>query len=384
MTETPIGSPARILYLMVDLPVGGAEIHLLNLVRNLDRNRFDPRVCCIGRSGPIGREIESEGIPVLELGKLKRGGFDREVLALLRTILRRDRISLLHSHLYHANLYGRLAALRVGIPAVCTVHNIYTRRKLHRNLVNRWLARHTARIIAVSSPVRDDVLRYDRVVPSNVVVIPNGVDVDGFDLSLTRQQARERLGIPKDRYVIGTLGRLEEQKGLPHLVEAIQLLSESGMLVFLLIAGSGREEGRLREMVARFGLEDSVRFLGMRRDVPEVHRAMDVFALPSLWEGLPIALLEAMASGLPVVATPVGGIPEVIRNGKNGLLVPPEDPVALAAALRRIRHDAVLAEVLGREGRETVRERYTHRRLAEHVMEVYRESLREPTVRDPG
>jgi glycosyltransferase involved in cell wall biosynthesis len=214
--------------------------------------------------------------------------------------------------------------------------------------------------------------------------VPNGVDIARFTSSMTRQQARERLGIKDDRYIIGTLGRLETQKGLPYLVEALRLLSESGSRAFLLVVGSGREEERLREMVSRFGLEVCVQFLGMRRDVPEIHRAMDVFVLPSLWEGLPIALLEAMASGLPVVATPVGGVPEVVKNGKNGLLVPTKDPVALAEALRKIRQDPLLAEELGREGRETVRERYSHRRVAEEVMEIYRESLRETPMWDSG
>lgn len=376
--------PVRILYLFVSLPVGGAEEHLLSLILNLNRERFFPMVCCIGKCGPIGEEIREAGIPVVELGKLDRGGFDWKIVTLLRDLLRQERIDLLHTHLYHPNMYGRLAAFREGIPVVCTVHNIYVRPKLHRRLINRWLAEKTARIIAVSSRVRDDILRYDRVQSSKVLVVPNGVEMARFAPSLTRQRARERLGITDDRYIIGTLGRLETQKGLPYLIEALRLLSESGNRAFLLIVGSGREEGRLREMVSRCGLEDCVQFLGMRRDVPEIHRVMDVFVLPSLWEGLPIALLEAMASGLPVVATPVGGIPEVIQNGKNGLLVPKEDPVALAEALLKIRQSPLWAEELGREGRETVRERYSHRRVAEHVMEIYRESLRENPVGDSG
>lgn len=376
--------PARILYVFVSLPVGGAEEHLLSLVHNLDRESFRPVVCCIGTGGPIGREIRDSGVPVVELGKMRTGRFDRRIVSSLRDLLRREKIDLLHSHLYHPNLYGRLAAFREGVPAVCTVHNIYVRPKLHRRLINRWLARNTARIIAVSTPVRDDILRYDRVDPSKVTVVPNGVDVARFTLAMTREQARERLGIADVPYVIGTLGRLEEQKGLPHLVEALRLLAEGGDGAFLLVAGSGRAEGRLREMISRLGLEARVRFLGVRRDVPEIHRAMDVFVLPSLWEGLPIALLEAMASGLPVVATPVGGIPDVVRDGTNGLLVPPADPVALAEALRRLRRDPSLGAELGRAGRETVRDRHSHRRVAEQVMTIYRESLRRTPGRSSG
>jgi glycosyltransferase involved in cell wall biosynthesis len=376
------GSPARLLYLIVDLPVGGAEIHLLNLIRNLDRNRYSPVVLCIGKNGPIGEEIEKEGVPVTELGLLRKGGGGRSIVKLLREFLRREKISLVHSHLYHANYFGRLAAFRERIPVVCTIHNTYASPKLHRRLVNRWLARRTARIIAVSAPVRGDILRYDGVDPSKVIVIPNGVEPGRFDLPLTRVEARERLGIPADHFLIGTVGRLEEQKGLQYLVDAVRILREGGKKAFLLVAGSGREEARLREQAIRGGIEDAVFFLGARTDVPELYRAMDVFALSSLWEGGPITLLEAMASGLPVVATPVGFVPEVVRDGVNGFLVPARDPAALANVLWRVREDPAMAEAAGREGRVTVRERYTHRHLAEKVMAVYGEVL--PDLSPPG
>jgi len=369
------GRPARLLYLIVDLPVGGAEIHLLNLIKHLDRDRYSPTVLCIGNNGPIGEEIAKEGVPVTELGLLRKGG-DPRIVKLLREFLRREKISLVHSHLYHANYYGRMAAFREGIPAVCTIHNTYARPKVHRRLINRWLARRTARIIAVSGPVRDDIIRYDGVDPSKVVVIPNGVDPGTFDIPLTRVEAREKIGIPAEHFLIGTVGRLEEQKGLQYLVDAVRMLREDGKQAFLLVAGSGREEMRLREQATRGGIENAVFFLGARRDVPELYRAMDVFALSSLWEGGPITLLEAMASGLPVVATPVGFVPEVVRDGVNGFIVPARDPVRLGIALWRVREDPVRAAQIGREGRETVRGRYTHRHLAEKVMVVYEEVLR--------
>jgi len=367
--------PARLLYLIVDLPVGGAEIQLLNLVRHLDRDRYSPVVLCIGKNGPIGEEIAKEGVPVTELGLLRKGGGDRRIVTLLREFLRREKISLVHSHLYHANYFGRLAAFRERIPAVCTIHNTYAHPKIHRRLINRWLARKTARIIAVSGPVREDIIRYDGVDPSKVVVIPNGVDPGRFDIPLTRVEARERLGIPAEHFLIGTVGRLEEQKGLRYLIDAVRMLRERGKNAFLLVAGSGREEVRLREQATRGGIEDAVFFLGARRDVPDLYRAMDVFALSSLWEGGPITLLEAMASGLPVVATPVGFVPEVVRDGVNGFLVPARDPAMLGEALWRVREDPVRAAEIGREGRETVRDRYTHRHLAEKVMAVYEEVL---------
>jgi glycosyltransferase involved in cell wall biosynthesis len=367
--------PARILYLIVTLPVGGAEEHLLSLVRNLDRARFSPLICCVGKSGPIGKEIEDAGGCVIELGRLERGGYDGEIVSLLRDVIRREKVSLVHSHLYHANLYGRLAAFREGVPVVCTISNTYVRPKVHRRIINWWLARRTHRIIAGSEAIRNDVVKYDCVLPEKVLVIPWGTDTEKFEVPLSRKEARRKLELPEEGFIVGTVGRLEEQKGQKFLLEAIGRLRRQGKELSLLLIGSGREEERLRETARREGVTEDVQFLGTRRDLPDLFRAMDAFVLSSLWEGLPIALLSAMASGLPIIATPVGGIPEVIRDGENGYLVPPRDAGALAETIWRVREDPIHATSCGAAALRTVREKYSHRRNAQRVMEVYEEVL---------
>jgi len=367
--------PVRVLYLIVDLTVGGAEDHLLSLARNLDRARFLPVVCCIGRKGTIGAEIEAAGVRVEELGKLRKGGFNREIVPLLRALIRRERIDLVHAHMYHANLYGRLAAFREGVPAVISVHNTYVRPKILRRVLNRWLARRTPFILAGSEAIRDDIARYDRVPPGKIRVVPYGVDVEKFDSVLSREEARGKLGLPGDRFLVGTVGRLEEQKGQKYLIDAAGRLSRDGRKVTLLIVGSGREEDRLRDQAVREGIGDAVLFLGTRRDLPELFRAMDVFAFPSLWEGFPIALLSAMAAGLPVIVTPVGGVPEVVKDGVNGLIVPAGDPAALAEAIWNAHENPVGASVLGRAAAATIRDRYSHRTTARRIMEVYDQVL---------
>jgi len=367
--------PVRVLYLIVDLTVGGAEDHLLSLARNLDRARFLPVVCCIGRKGTIGAEIEAAGVRVEELGKLRKGGFNREIVPLLRALIRRERIDLVHAHMYHANLYGRLAAFREGVPAVISVHNTYVRPKILRRVLNRWLARRTPFILAGSEAIRDDIARYDRVPPGKIRVVPYGVDVEKFDSVLSREEARGKLGLPGDRFLVGTVGRLEEQKGQKYLIDAAGRLSRDGRKVTLLIVGSGREEDRLRDQAVREGIGDAVLFLGTRRDLPELFRAMDVFAFPSLWEGFPIALLSAMAAGLPVIVTPVGGVPEVVKDGVNGLIVPAGDPAALAEAIWNAHENPVGASALGRAAAATIRDRYSHRTTARRIMEVYDQVL---------
>jgi len=367
--------PVNVLYVIVDLTVGGAEDHLLSLVRNLDRTRFLPAVCCIGRKGPIGAEIEAAGVQVEELGKLRKGGFDREIVPLLRSLIRRDRIDLVHSHMYHANLYGRLAAFREGVPAVISVHNTYVRPKILRRVLNGWLARRTPFILAGSEAIRDDIARYDGVPPGKIHVVPYGVDVEKFDSTLSRGEAREKLGLPKERFIVGTVGRLEEQKGQKYLIEAVGLLRRERKETTLALIGSGREEDRLREQAMRVGVGDAVLFLGTRRDLPDLFRAMDAFAFPSLWEGFPIALLSAMAAGLPVLVTPVGGVPEVVKDGFNGWVVPAGDPVALAEAIWRVHEDPVGASGLGGAAAATIRDNYSHRTTARRIMEIYEQVL---------
>jgi len=199
--------------------------------------------------------------------------------------------------------------------------------------------------------------------------------VEKFDSVLSREEARGKLGLPGDRFLVGTVGRLEEQKGQKYLIDAAGRLSRDGRKVTLLIVGSGREEDRLRDQAVREGIGDAVLFLGTRRDLPELFRAMDVFAFPSLWEGFPIALLSAMAAGLPVIVTPVGGVPEVVKDGVNGLIVPAGDPAALAEAIWNAHENPVGASALGRAAAATIRDRYSHRTTARRIMEVYDQVL---------
>ncbi len=236
----------RILHVIVDLPVGGAEEHLLSLVRNLGRDRFESTVCCIGRSGPIGKEMEAEGIRIVELGKLRKRGIRREDRCL--------------SCREYCGAGGSPWCIHICITPTCTAdslpsgkecqrsvrfHNTYIRSKRHRRFINWWLARRTPVIIAGSEAIKSDILRYDRVPPGIVRVIPYGVAVEKFDIPVARDEARKKLGLPTNRFYVGTVGRLEEQKGQRHLVDATARLRREGMEVSLILIGSGREEENL-------------------------------------------------------------------------------------------------------------------------------------------
>jgi len=366
---------ARILHLFVTLPVGGAENLLLSIVRRLDHGRFASVVCCIGKRGAIGDQLAAMDVPIMELRLMNKGGFDRRVVPALGELIRRQRIDLVHSHLYHANLYGRLAARKAGIPAVVSIHNTYGKPKLHRRIINWYLSRHTAAIIAGSEDIRRDVERYDHVSASRIVVIPNSVDLARSASTLSKVEARARLGLTEHDLVLGSIGRLEKQKGHRYLIEAMALLRRRGIVARLLLAGEGRERLALEALVASLGLEQQVVLLGTRNDLGDLFRAMDVFVMPSLWEGLSLVMLSAMAAGLPVVATSVGGVSQVLCDDEYGFTVPAGNAAALADKIAECLPDLRAAMAKGMKGARHVRDHYSDEAMVRRVEAVYEQAL---------
>lgn len=368
----------RLLHLITRLPIGGAERMLLGVLRNLDAQRFESVVCCIQDRGELADEAEAMGVPVLSLGLMNRGGYDRQVVPELRRIMREQRIDLVHTHLYHANLYGRLAARREGIPAVASVHNTYKRRKWYRHWINRYLARHTVAVTAGSADVERDLLEVDRLPKDKVVRLPNCIDLARVDTALTAAEAKQRLGFAGADRVIGTVGRVEEQKGQVFLLEAFarlrQLPGGDGNLK-LLVVGDGRLLPQLREAADRLGIADACRFPGNIVQLADVYRAIDIFVMPSLWEGLSLAMLEAMAAGLPMIATDVGGARDVLGDSQWGVLVPPRDADAIAAAVASLLANRPACAEMAAAGAERVRKHYSVTALTEQLSGIYRSAL---------
>jgi glycosyltransferase involved in cell wall biosynthesis len=363
----------RLLHLITRLPVGGAERLIADIVRKLDRGRYEPLVCCIQARGEIAAEIERSGVRVVCLERMKSRRFDWRAVGELARLLLRERIELVHSHLYHANLYGRLACLRARVPAVVSVHNTYTRPKLHRRLINRFLAVRTRRVIAVSDDIKRDLIRYDGIAPERIVVISNGVDFARLETPISRAQARAQLGIAAQTVAVGCVARLEEQKGHRFLLEAMALLTDLPLRLFII--GDGRLRAELEQRAASLGVAHATVFLGMRQDVPEILRALDIYAMPSLWEGLSIAMLEAMAAGLPVVATDVGGVHQVLGADEYGVRVPPACPGELAQAIRSLAASPERRAGLGMLGRTRALESFSLDAALLALTRVYDEAL---------
>lgn len=363
----------RILHVMTRLPVGGVEHQLLSVIRHYDRARIEPLVCCLSDTGAIGREIEAAGVEVIALNKLAHG-FRWSIITELKGIIKARRIEIVRTHQYHANFYGRLAAIWADAPCiVASVHNQYTRDlKPHRRLFNNLLARRTDALVAVSDAVKTDIIKYDRIAPRKVVVIPNGVDTDAT-IAGDRTTARAMLGIPADAILIGAIGRLTGQKGHAHLLEAFSTLPQTARL---LLIGDGPLEGSLRARTAELKIADRVIFAGTRRDIPDMLAAMDIYAMPSLWEGLSNALIEAMAAARPMVASAIPSFINMLDHGRDALLVAPSDACALGQALHKLIADPALSRSMGEAARKKAVEQYGIGSTVERYTSLYESILR--------
>jgi glycosyltransferase involved in cell wall biosynthesis len=361
----------RVLHLLTTMPVGGAEDLVAAIVRGLDPRWFTVAVATLGEPGPVGRELQAQGYEVVSLGLDIRHAATPRILGAVRGLLKGTRPDILHTHLYHPNFYGRLAALGLGLPGVvAAVHNSYTRVKIHRRVWNFLLGWAADRVLVGSAQVWQDVRRYDGVPPSRLLLLPYGIPTDELKSRLSREEARQRLGVAGS-LVLGAVGRLEEQKGHAHLLAALPELRREVPDLVLLLVGEGRQQEALTRQVRELGLEGTVRFLGLRRDLPEIFRALDLFVQPSLWEGLPLALLKAMGAGLPVVATRVSGSREAIVDGVNGCLVEPGDPEALGRAILKLHCQPETRRRLGEAARRTVAAKYSLAAMLKKLEELY-------------
>ena len=286
-------------------------------------------------------------------------------------VIYRHRVDLIHVNSYVPGNYARLAAALMQVPIVIDHWHGFTRFNRKRRFICRVLGRFTDLSLAVSQGVKDYLLEQIGLDPAKVRVVPNGVDVAAIDAARPGPLVRRELGLPEDAPVIGLVGRLDHWgKGHKELFTAMARTpgapSRPGP------HRRGRPSGCRDAAVGREpGTRRAVHFLGPRRDVPDLLNAMDIFVLPSYSEGVSLALLEAMAAGRPVIATAVGGLPEVVTDGDTGLLIPPRDADALAQALERLLADPAWARQLGANARDHVREHYSLERLGREINEIY-------------
>jgi len=329
----------NVLHVYQNSKTGGIQQQILNLLKSYDRELINPVFCCLGPRKELAAEIEALGVEVIALGYKRYSRFNPSIFFDLAKILREKNIQVIRTHKYRSNLYGRIAARLAHTPVVVSSeHNIYLDKELRfgRRLINRLLSRWTDRLVAVSEAIRQGVVQYDRVPEAKTMVIHNGAELGRFSGERKGKAVREEFGVAPDAPLLGLVGRLVPSKGIEYLLEAMELILSRHPSAKLAIVGEGALMEGLKAQAAALGVSESVIFTGNRRDVPDILDALDIFVLSSVKEGLPNSIIEAMASGLPIVSSDVGGVSELISHEETGLLVPPREPKALALAVKHL------------------------------------------------
>lgn len=361
-----------VLYLSSSSGPGGAEQMLCSLAASLDRTRFRP-IVGLFRPGWLKEQCEQQGIEthVFPVGGMLHGAW----ISACTRLVREERVALIHTHEFDANVHGTLVAAITGVPIVATVHGKhYYWTKFRRRVAYRFVSRF-ATMVAVSQNLKDFLGQKVGIDQTRIRVIYNGVNPSPEFLKGNILGYRAELGIPEGDQIVGVVGSLYPVKGHRFLIEAIpHVLAKFQRTTFLFI-GRGELELDLKEHVQKLGIEKKVLFLGLRQDVPRLLSLMDVFALPSLSEGLSMAILEAMTAGKPVVTTRVGGNSELVLHLETGVLVPPEDSRALAEGLERVLGDNALAQRMGLAGRRRAAQYFGLHTMVKNYEMLYQGSI---------
>ena len=376
--------PIRVLQLITSLERGGAENHLLALLTHADRQAFQLETAVLCGEGELVPVFREAGIPVHLLRSRTR--FDPLALRRLVKLLRDGNFDILHSHLFRADIYAGLAVAQLGDRRPLVVSTRHNDDRFFLNpfvgVIHYMVSAQQDLIIAISDHIaRFTVARGVRD-PGRVRRVYHGLEPP-VTRALERegQRIRAELGVGADDFLVGNVGRLALQKGQRHLIAAMPLLLQRVPRAHAVIAGGGDLEDYLRDLAEEAGVAERVHVLGPRKDVPALMHAIDVFAMPSIWEGFGLVLLEAMAAGRPIVASRVATIPEVVVDSETGLLVPAGDPQALADALAELADQPALAHQLGESGRERLRRQFSIDKMVGDTELLYRELLEERGAR---
>ena len=384
-----MSDPIRILRVIGRLNVGGPALHVAYLAAGLAERGYETTLV----AGSVARGedsmafvAESMGVPVIRLGAMHRDISpvrDAVAVARLARLIRKTRPHILHTHMAKAGAVGRLAALAAGParpPVVLhTFHGHVLRHYFDPvrtgafRVLERLLARSTTALVAVSPQVRDELVELGVAPRKRFAVVRLGIELaervateDG-----RRAESRRLLGIAPDRFVVGWIGRMTEVKRTDHALLAFRSLRDSGVDACLCLVGDGPDRPAIERRAHELGIMRDTLFLGFQQDVAPFYAAFDALLLPSISEGTPVSAIEALAAGRPVVATRVGGVPDVVRDGEDGLLAEPGAIGELSSALARLAQDPGLRERMGAAGRERVMRRYGVERLVEETDLLY-------------
>jgi glycosyltransferase involved in cell wall biosynthesis len=364
----------RVLHVTFNMGIGGTEQVIRQLVSGLDRETISSEILCIdGQVGAIGEQLQETGIPIVAVQR--RPGFDRSLIRIIRTRLRKGNFDVVHCHQYTPWVYGWFAALGLPVSVVFTEHGRFypDRYRYKAALVNQAMARTTRAMVAISEATRQALARYEFLPRSRIRVVYNGIAALQPDRD-RMAVLRAELGIPDQAFVMGTVSRMDPVKNQSMMLRAFHRFLQQCPEGWLLVVGDGAERESLQSLAGELGISERVTFTGSVSQ-PANHMAlMEVFLLSSFTEGTSMTLLEAMSLGIPAVATDVGGNPEIVREGLNGMLVPVDDEQAFAEAMIGLWQESETRSQLGQGARSRFDERFSREVMVNAYQEIYREA----------
>lgn len=367
----------KVMYVVHSLGTGGTEKLVCQLAESVKSFGDEAVICCLDYVGPWGEEMKRRGIAVFNVGR--KPGVDLGIIKKIKTIIREEKPDILHAHQYTPYFYSVLsAALSFPRPKlIFTEHGRHYPDKVRpkRAVFNQFANIFTDEIFGVSEFTKKSLVKYEKFPGKKIRVIYNGIKQEEFQGSIDIGQKKRSLGLQPDARIIGTVGRLCAVKNFGMLIKAFAEVKKEIKDVKLLIAGDGEIKEELTALAEGLDLKDDVFFLGKRQDAPELMKIFDVFALSSDLEGAALVLLETMASGVPVVATAVGGTPELVADGKTGILTPRGDYIRFSEAIVSILQNKEMQENMGEAGRQRVAEKFTFNKMQNAYMEAYQNCL---------
>lgn len=364
----------KIMFCIARLVIGGTEQQLLDFITEMDRSRYDVIVCPLVSGGGLFREFERANIPIVVVGRKHK--YDPFILWRLIKIIKQERVDILHTFLYTANFWGRIAGQLAGVPIIiASERGVDISKKRFHFFIDRIISPWTNLIITNAEWLKKFYTQNACINPDKFKIIHNGIKLDRFHVHVNEEHKKRELKIPSNYSVVCTIGRLHPLKGHQFLLQAAQKVLKSDNNVIFLIVGDGIMRNQLESLAEQLQIGDYVRFTGFRRDIGEILSITDVFAFPTLSEGLPNVLLEAMAMKKPIVATNIDGNREIIEDNVTGILVPPENSKQLADGILRLLRDRELAARLARSGHCKLEKDFAFDVMVQKIQNTYEELI---------
>lgn len=357
-----------VLFIIDTLDGGGAERVVVELAKALKTSRFTPVVCTTRNRGIYANELVEQGIELFCLSRKRR--YDIKGFFKLLKLLYRIKPKIVHTHMVGSNNLGRIAAILLRVPNIIAHEHAMPDRSVQQRVLDSILALKTRYIIACGEAVREALLKMEFLKRDKVIVVHNGIRLDNYGNGLEVIRTKTEMHLLSKK-IVGCIARLEPRKDIRNLLESATFVLERIPNAFFVIAGDGAQRKELEQLACKLGIEDDISFLGFRTDIQRLLGIFDVFVLPSKSEGLPLVVLEAMAACKPVISTNVGSLPEVIIDGFNGILVPPESPEELGKEIASLLEDTEKAATISRNGRLILEKEYSIQVMAKRLEKIY-------------